>query len=129
MNLEMLHVADAVAREKSVDRELVLEAMEQAMKTAARRTYGVKHVEAAIDRDTGEISLYHVRTVVEEVEEPENQLTLEEAKALNPEATLGFEFHESLPPIDMPSSERLIMPSSGFSYSLSLRKWNTVRAS
>ncbi len=101
MNLEMLHVADAVAREKSVERELVLEAMEQAMKTAARRTYGTKHVEAAIDRETGAISLYHVRTVVEEVEEPENELTLDEAKKLNPEATLGFEFHESLPPIEM----------------------------
>jgi transcription termination/antitermination protein NusA len=101
MNLEMLHVADAVAREKSVDRELVLEAMEQAMKTAARRTYGTKHVEAGIDRETGEISLYHVRTVVEDVEDPENELTLDEAKGLNPEATLGFEFHESLPPIEM----------------------------
>jgi N utilization substance protein A len=101
MNLEMLHVADAVAREKSVDRELVLEAMEQAMKTAARRTYGTKHVEASIDRESGAISLYHVRTVVEEVEDPENELTLDEGKALNPEATLGFEFHESLPPIEM----------------------------
>ncbi|MCK5308528.1 MAG: transcription termination/antitermination protein NusA, partial [Zetaproteobacteria bacterium] len=67
MNVEMLQVADAVAREKSVERELVLEAMEQALRTAARRTYGNKTVEAIIDRETGVISLNHVRTVVEEV--------------------------------------------------------------
>jgi len=69
MNVEMLQVAEAVAREKSVDRELVMDAMEQAMKTAARRTYPGKNVEAEIDRETGELRLFHVRTVVEEVEE------------------------------------------------------------
>jgi len=101
MNLEMLQVADAVAREKSVERELVLEAMEQALKTAARRTYGGKHVEAEIDRETGEIRLYHVRTVVEEVEDEENELTLEQAKEIDPAAEIGTELRESLPPIEL----------------------------
>ncbi|MDQ7010322.1 MAG: NusA N-terminal domain-containing protein, partial [Mariprofundaceae bacterium] len=101
MNLEMLQVADAVAREKSVERELVLEAMEQALKTAARRTYGGKHVEAEIDRETGEIRLYHVRTVVEEVEDEENELTLEQAKEIDPAAEIGTEFRASLPPIEL----------------------------
>jgi len=101
MNVEMLQVADAVAREKSVERELVLEAMEQALRTAARRTYGNKAVEAIIDRETGVISLNHVRTVVEEVEEEENDLTLEQGKELDADAEIGTEFREPLPPIEL----------------------------
>jgi len=101
MNADMLQVADAVAREKSVDRELVLESMEQALKTAARRTYGTKVVEASIDRLTGEIALCHARTVVEEVEDEENELTLEEAKALDESAEIGSVFREPLEPIQL----------------------------
>lgn len=103
MNVEILAVADAVAREKSVERELVLEAMEQALKTAARRTYPGKEVVAEIDRMTGEIRLFHVRTVVteEEFEEEENHLTLEQGQAIDPAAGIGTEFRESLPPIEL----------------------------
>ncbi|MDQ6990066.1 MAG: transcription termination factor NusA [Mariprofundaceae bacterium] len=101
MNADMLQVADAVAREKSVERELVLESMEQALKTAARRTYGTKVVEAKIDRVTGEISLFHVRTVVEEVEDEENELSLEEGKALDAAADVETSFREPLAPITL----------------------------
>jgi N utilization substance protein A len=101
MNVEILQVADAVAREKSVDRELVIEAMEQAIKTAARRTYGNKAIEAIVDRTTGEMKLSHVRTVVEEVEDEDNELTLEQGKAIDPAAEIGTEFRESLPPIEL----------------------------
>jgi N utilization substance protein A len=105
MNADMLAVADAVAREKSVERELVLESMEQALKTAARRTYGTKAVEAIIDRLTGEISLFHVRTVVEpvdgEIEDEENELTLEDAKKIDESAEIGTTFREPLAPIEL----------------------------
>jgi len=101
MNVEMLQVADAVAREKSVDRELVLEAMEQALKTAARRTYPGLNVEAEIDRLTGEIRLFHVRTVVEEVEDPDNELTLEQGLELDDAAQAGHEFRSPLAPIEL----------------------------
>ncbi len=101
MNADMLAVADAVAREKSVDRELVLESMEQALKTAARRTYGTKAIEVNIDRLTGDIALFHVRTVVGEVEDEENELTLEEAKAIDPDADIGSTFKEPLKPIEL----------------------------
>lgn len=99
--MEMLQVADAVAREKSVDRELVLQAMESALKTAARRTYGNRNVEPSIDRQTGEIQLFHVRTIVEEVEDEDNELSLEDGKKLDPEAELETRFREELPPIEM----------------------------
>jgi len=101
MGIDMLHVADAVAREKMVDRDLVLEAMEQALRTSARKTYGGKEVEAVVDRNNGDISLFHVRTVVETVEDPENELTLEQAVALNSELELGGQWRDPLPPIEM----------------------------
>jgi len=101
MSVDMMQVADAVAREKSVDREIVIDAMEQAIKTAAKRTYGNKQLDAKIDRNSGEIRLYHVRTVVEEVQDELNELTLEEGQALQSDAALGSEFRESLPPIEL----------------------------
>jgi len=102
MNVEILAVADAVAREKSVERELVLEAMEQALKTAARRTYPGKNVEAEIDRETGELRLFHVQTVIEEeVEDEENELTLEQGQAIEASAEIGTEFRHPLPPIEL----------------------------
>ncbi len=102
MGIEMLHVADAVAREKMVDRELVLDAMEQALRTSARKTYGNKEIEAVIDRSNGEISLFHVRTIVEDVEDPENELTPEQAAELG-KGTLepGAQVRDPLPPIPM----------------------------
>ncbi len=101
MGIDMLHVADAVAREKMVDRELVLEAMEQALRTSARKTYGNKEVEAVIDRNNGEISLFHLRTVVDEVEDPENELTLEQAAGMGEGLEVGSVLREPLPPIPM----------------------------
>jgi len=101
MNVEMLQVADAVAREKSVERELVLEAMEQALKTAARRTYGSKELACDIDRHSGVIHLFHVVTTVEEVIDEENEITLEQAQARDAESEIGAEFREELPPITL----------------------------
>ncbi len=101
MNVQMLQVAQAVAREKGVEEDLVIDAMEQAIKTAARRTYGDKNVEARLDRETGIMELYHVRTVVEDVEDELNELMLEEASALDASAEIGTEFRESLPPIEL----------------------------
>jgi len=101
MSVDMMQVAEAVAREKAVDCELVIEAMEQAIKTAARRTYGNKVLDAKMNRDTGEIALSHVRTVVEDVEDEENELTLEDGQALQADAELGTEFREALAPIEL----------------------------
>jgi len=75
--------------------------MEQAIKTAARRTYGNKTLDAKMDQTSGEIGLFHVRTVVEEVEDEENELSLEDAIALKDDAEIGTEFREALPPIEL----------------------------
>jgi N utilization substance protein A len=99
---ELLQVADAVAREKSIDREEVLEAMEQAISKAGRAKYGHEHdVRAEIDRKTGEIRLRRFREVVEEVEDDMTQIALPDARALNPELGFGDFVTEDLPPIDL----------------------------
>jgi len=88
--LELLQIADAVAREKLIDRELVIEAMEDSLGKAARARYGMDvDVRAHIDRKSGEITMSRVKEVVEEVEIPKGQMSLEEARILNPEVELG----------------------------------------
>ena len=101
MSAQMLQVVEAVAREKGVEEELVIDAMEQALKTAARRTYGDKQVEVTINRENGEIQLFHVRTVVEEVEDEENELSMEAAREMDVNAEIGTEFKAALPPIEL----------------------------
>ena len=99
---ELLQVADAVARDKTIDREIVVEAMEQAIQTASRRKYGQElEIRAEIDRSTGEIRLNRVRHVVEEVEDDATQLSLEAAVAMDPNLEVGGEVTEPLPPIDL----------------------------
>ncbi|MEE2694268.1 MAG: transcription termination factor NusA [Pseudomonadota bacterium] len=99
---ELLQVADAVARDKSIDREIVVQAMEQAIQTASRRKYGQElDIRAEIDRSTGEIRLNRVRHVVEEVDDDATQLGLEAALGWDPEAKIGGEVTEALPPIDL----------------------------
>jgi N utilization substance protein A len=97
----MLQVADTVAREKSIDREQVLEAMEQAIQKAGRAKYGHEHdIRAHIDRQTGEIALVRYRQVADPIENEATQITVEDAAAKNPDAKLGDFIIDPLPPID-----------------------------
>ena len=103
--LELLQVAEAVAREKLIDKELVLEALEEAIQKAARSRYGVEHdIRTVIDRNNGDIRLYRVITVtdIEEIENETAQLSLEEAQKSYPsmELEIGSEITEELPPMD-----------------------------
>ncbi|HEX9648166.1 MAG TPA: transcription termination factor NusA [Alphaproteobacteria bacterium] len=99
---ELLQVADAVARDKSIDREIVIEAMEQAIQTAARRKYGQElDIVAHIDRASGEIRLSRRRAVVEEVEDEAIQIDLAQAQARDPALGAGDFLIEPLPPIDL----------------------------
>ncbi len=99
--LELLQVADAVAREKGIERDEVLEAMEQAIQKAGRSKYGHEHdIRAKIDRKIGEIRLMRFREIVETVENEATQLTLAQGQRLNPEIKLGEFIIDELPPID-----------------------------
>ena len=80
--LEMLQVADTVAREKGIEREEVLEAMEQAIQKAGRAKYGLEHdIRAEIDRKTGEIKLLRYMQVAEPVENENTQISVRRGPA------------------------------------------------
>ena len=101
---EIILVADTVAREKNIDRDDVLEAMEIAIQKAGRSKYGFEHdIRATIDRKSGAISLARYREVVESADQIENevtQLTLAEAKAYDSNIKVGEFIIDPLPPID-----------------------------
>ncbi|MEI6730411.1 MAG: transcription termination factor NusA, partial [Pseudomonadota bacterium] len=101
-NTEILQIADAVAREKGIGREQVIEALENAVQVAGRRKYGHEHnIKAEIDRKSGEILLYRIVDVVEEVENETTQLNLKQAKRLDGSLEIGDQIKDRLPPIDL----------------------------
>src|SRR5690349_5445347 len=98
---ELVQVADTVARDKTIDREEVFEAMEQAIQKAGRSKYGHENdIRAAIDRKTGEIRLARYMTIVETVEDENTQLPLAKAKRKDANAEVGGVIIDPLPPID-----------------------------
>ncbi|MFB3150260.1 MAG: transcription termination factor NusA [Alphaproteobacteria bacterium] len=98
---ELLQVADNVAREKGIDREEVLEAMEQAIQKAGRSKYGHEYdIRADINRTTGQISLWRYREVADPVEDQAMQISLGDALALKSDAEIGEFIIDPLPPID-----------------------------
>ncbi len=99
--LELLQIADAVAREKLIDPDLVIAAMEESLGKAARSRYGAEYdIRATIDRKTGELTMARCRTVVEEVENQWTELTLADAQEVQPEAVVGSVLSDPLPPMD-----------------------------
>jgi transcription termination/antitermination protein NusA len=107
--LEILQIADAVAREKSIEKEIVIQAMEHALQKAARSRYGAEHdIRATIDPKTGEMELKRVMTVVDESMldpetrpfNPSTDIMLNVAQKSDPEAFVGKEYVEGLPPIE-----------------------------
>jgi N utilization substance protein A len=98
---ELLQVADAVAREKGIDRDEVLGAMEQAIQKAGRSRYGHEHdIRAHIDRKTGEIKLARYIEVTDEIENDFTQMSLEQARIRDENINLGEFLVDPLPPID-----------------------------
>ena len=99
--LELLQIADAVAREKSIDKTVVLAAMEDAIQRAAKSRYGAENeIRAEIDAKSGEMRLNRLLLVVEKVENDATEISLVEANRRNPAATLGDYIAEPLPPIE-----------------------------
>jgi transcription termination/antitermination protein NusA len=99
--IELLQIADAVAREKSIDKSVVLSAMEDAITRAAKARYGAENeIRAEIDAKTGETRLNRLLLVVEKVENEATEISLAEANRRNPAATLGDFIAEPLPPVD-----------------------------
>ncbi|KIU50407.1 MULTISPECIES: transcription termination factor NusA [Bradyrhizobium] len=99
--LELLQIADAVAREKSIDRSIVIAAMEDAIAKAARARYGSEtDVHAEIDAKKGELRLTRHMLVVDVVENSSNQISLFDAQRANPGAQVGDTIADTLPPLE-----------------------------
>lgn len=108
--LELLQIANAVAQEKNIDREIVIEAIEEAIQKGAKSRYGAHHdIRAKLDPKTGELALTRHVTIVADDWQPEDELEefndsamvrLTDASKRDPEATVGKEYVETLPPFE-----------------------------
>jgi transcription termination/antitermination protein NusA len=99
--LELLQIADAVAREKSIDKSIVIAAMADAIQKAARSRYGQEtNIRADINANTGEMKLQRLMEVVERVDDYATQIAISSARERNPDAQLGDFIAEQLPPMD-----------------------------
>src|SRR5271165_4043039 len=99
--LELLQIADAVAREKAIDRGIVIAAMEDAIQKAARSRYGSEtEVRAEINPKTGEMRLSRLLLVVEQVDNDAIHISIEDARRRNPAAQVGDYIAEQLPPLE-----------------------------
>ena len=102
--LELLRIVEAVANEKSIDKELVIESMESAIQKAALTKFGSDHnIEVKIDRGSGEIKINKVLEIVEKPEDINKEVTLTEAQSIeknNDSLKLGDKLYEELPQID-----------------------------
>ncbi len=99
--LELLQIADAVAREKAIDRGIVIAAMEDAIQKAARSRYGSEtEVRAEINPKTGEMRLSRLLLVVDQVENDAIHISVEDARRRNPDAQAGDYIAEPLPPLE-----------------------------
>jgi len=99
--LELLQIADAVAREKSISREIVLNSMEDALQKAARSRYGQEtEIRVEINPRTGEVRTSRLMLVVDQIESDATQILLVDARKRNPAAQVGDWIAETLPPFD-----------------------------
>ena len=99
--LELLQIADAVAREKTIDKQIVIDAMADAIEKAAKSRYGLEtDIRVDVNQQTGEIKLQRLLEVVETVEDFDRQIDLDSAKLKNEAAKIGDHIGETLPPMD-----------------------------
>ena len=100
--MELLRIAESVAIEKSIDKEIILTTMESAIQKAARTRFGSENdIRVVIDRDSGDISLHKVLTIVLTPENLDTEISLEQAANMEKkDAKIGDQIFEKLPPVD-----------------------------
>ena len=101
--VELLRIAEAVATEKSIDKEIILTSMESAIQKAAKTRFGAENdIRVIIDRESGDISLYKVLKIAESPENLDTEISLKDAikKEEKKDIKVGDEIFEQLPPVD-----------------------------
>lgn len=100
-SVELLQIAEAVAREKNIDRETVIEAMENAIAIAARKKYGAERdIKVDINRKSGDIRITRITHVVDVIENEMQQISVEDAQKRDKSLNAGDQIVDELPPID-----------------------------
>ena len=90
MKVDFLNALDEIEKERGIGKEVLMEAIEDALTAAYKRNYGAtQNVRVSIDRNVGEIKVYNLRSIVEEITNPETEITLDEAKSIKPSYRLG----------------------------------------
>ncbi|MGK6318958.1 transcription termination factor NusA [Sphingomonas sp. DT-204] len=98
---ELIAIADSVAKEKLIDKAIVIEAMEDAIQRAAKNRYGAENdIRAKLDPNTGDLRLWRVVEVVEAVDDYFKQVSVKDAQKLQPGAAVGDFIVDPLPPIE-----------------------------
>lgn len=98
MNFDLKRVIDQVRKDKGIKEECIVEALEAAMLTASRKKFGAnKEIESQYNPEIGEIELFQFQTIVEKVNDPDKEITLEKARELDPEAEMGDSLGVKLP--------------------------------
>ena len=101
MNLEFLEALDDLEREKHMSKYMLIDAIESALVSAYKKNYGTsQNVRVDIDRETGDINVFMRRDIVEEVEDPFSQSSLEEAREIDPEYEIGDVIEYMVTPMD-----------------------------
>ena len=101
MNLEFLEAIEALEREKHMSKDMLIDAIESALVSAYKKNYGTsQNVRVDIDRETGDINVFMRRDIVEEVEDPFSQASLEEAREIDPEYEIGDVIEYMVTPMD-----------------------------
>src|SRR5438552_16253421 len=100
MQPDLNRVIEQVSKEKGIERQIIVRALEEAMLSAAKKTFGhEKNIEAKFNTELGEVELFEIKTVAAHVEDPENQVTPEVARAkMDPKAEIRGEPPAKLPP-------------------------------
>jgi N utilization substance protein A len=90
MNLELKRIIDQVSRDKGIEKELLIAAIKDAIRSAAKKKYGPRlEIEVEYRDDTGEIEVFQYKEVLEEVQDPSQEISLEEGRKLDPECEIG----------------------------------------
>jgi len=90
MSAELLFALDQLEKEKGIDKETIIDALEQALISAYKKNFGsAQSVEVSIDRNTGQIRVYALKTIVEEVKDPATEMSLEQAQRFGPDFEVG----------------------------------------
>lgn len=97
---EFMIALDAIVKEKGIDKKIVLDAMEQALSAAYKKNEGLSNVRVDVNGDTGEIKVYSFKTVVENLEDDELEISLEDARKIVPGIEIGETIEEEVTPKD-----------------------------